>query len=324
MIQNSKFLNALEGKNTDNSYPIWIMRQAGRYLPNYQKLRRKHSLKCLFTNPELAAEVACLPFEYFSLDAAIVFWDIVLVAEAIGFEVDYIENIGPVAKFTKNRKDIFYLQDTVRKIKKKLQVPLIGFCGGPFTVASYLVDDIKRWIYEKPLELHCLLEELCLASIQILKMQIEAGVNAIQIFESAANILSSSHLEEFSLYYIRKILRSISTLTIVFAKGSCLFQEKLSMLSANALSFDWHYDLLELRRKMPNKILQGNFDPDLLFAPKKMIEKTVVNTLQKMEDDPALIINLGHGIKPHTPLENVKWFVDCVKNFSKCSLRVLS
>lgn len=320
----SSFLQALQCKNKTDRYPVWLMRQAGRYLPNYQAFRNKHSLKTLFTSPELAAEVSLLPFHYFDLDAAIVFWDIVLIAEEIGFEVDYLDKLGPVAKFTNKKRDTHYLLETIARLKNKLDVPLIGFCGAPFTVAFYLLDDIKKWIYQKPQELHDFLSDLTEATIQNLKGQIKAGVDAIQIFESSAYLLSESSLKEFSYPYVQRICSEIDALKIVFAKGSSTFVEMFSKLKTHAISFDWNRDLAILKRKVPsNMAIQGNFDPDFLFAPKEKIEKMVHSTLKQMNNDPGLIINLGHGIRPNTPIQSVQWFVRSVQNFSRSNSRSL-
>lgn len=318
----SFFLKALQCKNNTDRYPIWLMRQAGRYLPNYQAFRKKHSLKALFTDPDLAAEVSVFPFHYFNLDAAIVFWDIVLIAEELGFSIDYLDQIGPVAKFTNQKKKTDYVFETIAKVKNKIKVPLIGFCGAPFTVASYLLDDIKKWIYQKPQELHRYLKDLTNITIQNLKGQIKAGVDAIQIFESSAHVLSEPFLEEFSYPYIQEICSEIDTLKIVFAKGSTTFIDTFSKLKTNAISFDWNQELHKLKHKIPlNMAMQGNFDPDFLFAPKEKIEKMVQDTLKQMNDDPGLIINLGHGVKPNTPIQSVQWFVQSVQNFSRVNNR---
>lgn len=331
---NTLLLDALRCKNKARP-PVWIMRQAGRYLPEYQALRAKYSLWDLFHNPELAAQVTLMPVERLNTDAAILFSDILVIAEAFGKRVDYIDKRGPVLDAPiRTKEDIenlkiqdidttfSYIKSIVRSVKQPLKVPLIGFCGGPFTVAHYMFeshDQGKEWIYRDPQSFHLLLEKITEASIAYLRLQIEAGVQAIQIFDSWANLLTSAHFSIFSLHYIKQIidaLRGANIPIIFFSRGSSLFPQEIANIEPNAISFDWQGEMSTLRSQIPKHIaIQGNFDPHLLFAPPQTIIQTVKTLLTALKDDPGFIVNLGHGVLPATPVDNVKHFIDTVKNF---------
>ncbi len=319
----TRLLDALKCKNFDRP-PIWLMRQAGRILPAYRLLREKYSLDELFQNSHLAAEVTTLPLDILGVDAAILFTDIMVIAQLFGLKLQFVEKVGPVTEpLLKNAKDIKDLKQegelsvvkkTIALLKPHLKVPLIGFCGGPFTVARYLVED-KKWYQSDPESFHLLLEKLTIASIDYLKMQIKEGVEAVQIFDSWANALTKEEFVHFSLPYLKKIVEALrgTVPVIVFCRNSSLFPEELSSIQPQAISFDWHQGMETLRKKVdPSIAVQGNLNPEILKGPKKEIKQHVKKLLSSMKDEPGFIVNLGHGVLPETPLENVRHFVELV------------
>ena len=314
-----KFLKALQGLGTGRP-PVWLMRQAGRYLPEYRKLRQKHSLKELFFTPELAAEITLLPIDLLGFDAAILFSDITVIALALGLKLDF--NEGPVIKGEKLypldvREVLSCVAETILLVKPRLKVPLIGFCGGPFTVASYLIEKhsgtdlplTKKMMHQDPKAFHHLLDLITAASIDYLQMQKQAGVDAIQIFDSWAHVLSKEDFDEFCAPYLKRLPPSI-----LFMRGSSFRAKELSLLNPLGISFDWQVPLPILRAQVPKKIaIQGNLDPDLLYAPLPIIEKKVKALLDSMRGDPGFIVNLGHGVKPDVPVDAVRCLVEAVK-----------
>jgi len=313
------------------------MRQAGRYLPNYQALRASCSLLDLFHTPELIAEATLLPFHYLRLDAAILFSDILVVAEALGAGLQFDDKKGPIIERpVRSRRDIealtvpsavealHYVQRGISLILPQLSVPLIGFAGAPFTVASYLVEGgssqqfktTKKWLMSDPEAFHSLLEKITAITIDYLNMQIAAGVHVLQLFDSWANQLAPIQLREFVFPYLRKVLEGLSSQkipTILFCRGSSLFATELAALSPTAISIDWSGDLGKIRSSLsPTIALQGNLDPDVLFAPKELIKRDVHSILDVMKGDPAYIFNLGHGVQPGTPLDAVHYLIDLV------------
>lgn len=332
------FLNALACQNRGRK-PVWIMRQAGRFLPEYRALREKHSLTEMFFTPELMVEATLLPMKVIQPDAAILFSDILMVAKALGLELTFLDKVGPVVRpLVKTKEDVLALTErniyeclgfvakAIKELKNILPTPLIGFCGAPFTVASYLIEEnhaeglhhTKKWLYQNPESFQLLLEKITRVSISYIEMQMEAGVEAVQIFDSFAHVLSKPLLKVFSFPYLQKIINAVKARgipVIVFMRGSCLRAEELAALSPSGISFDWQEPLTHLRKKVPSQIaMQGNFDPHLLFASHEVIRKTVKETLQEMNHDPGYIVNLGHGILPETEVEKVQTFIGAVKD----------
>lgn len=314
------------------------MRQAGRYMPEYRALRSKYSFLEMCHHPELIAEVTLLPIKTFGMDAAILFSDILVVAEVLGLNFRFEEGVGPLIEpqiqsandlnkiELRNVSEVLhFVQKGIQLLTPQLQVPLIGFCGAPFTVASYIVEgkpsrDLKKtkqWMLRDPESFHRLLSLITKVSIEYLKMQIAAGVNAVQIFESWAGVLSASHLEVFSLKYIDMILKELKPLqtpVIIFCRGASASSLQVSKLQPAAISIDWSADLAHVRSQIGSKIaIQGNLDPDVLYAPTATIKKEVTRLLHSMQGDPAYIFNLGHGIHPDIPVDAVKALVECVK-----------
>ncbi|HSX11161.1 MAG TPA: uroporphyrinogen decarboxylase family protein [Chlamydiales bacterium] len=293
-------LSALKSENRGRP-PVWLMRQAGRYLPAYRKLREKHTLRELFFTPELAAQVTLLPLSL-GVDAAILFSDITVVALALGFALDFSE--GPVITGTLQPQNLAPLQpiaETIRLLKPQLTVPLIGFCGGPFTVASYINGD------------PALLEPITQVTIDYLRMQEEAGVDAIQIFDSWADRLTPQEFQQYCVPYLKRLVDAVDVPVILFMRGACQRVDELIQLNPDAISFDWGTPLSELRKKVP-MALQGNLNPDLLYEPLPIIAQKTQELLDSMRGDPGFIVNLGHGVKPDVPVDAVRCLIDTVRN----------
>lgn len=333
-MHNTLFTQALACRNRGRP-PVWLMRQAGRYLPEYRALRDRYSFLEMCHQPDLIAEVTLMPINRFGFDAAILFADILLITEAMGFGLRFEDKAGPIIERPLNSpsdiEDIPSIShvnalDFVAKgiccLKQNLSVPLIGFCGAPFTVASYLIEGktsrdlkkTKKWMLQDPISFHRLLKCIADWSIAYLTMQIHAGVDAIQIFDSWANALAHAQFREFSLHYLKYILERIPTIpTILFCRGSSTFASQLVEAKPSAISLDWNCNIGNMRKVIPHIALQGNLDPDILDAPPSVVEKEVDAILDSMQGDPGFIFNLGHGIFPTASLESVHTLVDCVK-----------
>lgn len=334
---NRLMLDALHCKNQGRA-PIWIMRQAGRYMPEYRALRTKYSFLEMCHQPEIATQVTKLPIDAFGMDAAILFSDILVVAEALGVGLRFEEGLGPIIERpVSSQKDVdllpdvdvqeklSYVAEAIKLLRPQLQVPLIGFCGAPFTVASYMIEgrssrDLKKtkqWMLREPQSFHLLLKKIATCTVAYLRMQIAAGVQAVQIFDSWAYFLGHTQFREFSLAYLKMITAEIASTkvpVILFCRGSSVFAQQLAEAAPAAISLDWQSDLLAMRSLIPPSIaLQGNLDPDILYADKQTIRKEAHRLLHGMQGNPGYIFNLGHGIHPDTPVEAVKTLVECVK-----------
>ena len=321
-VRKGHFLDALQGENK-KSPPVWFMRQAGRYLPSYRALRAKYSLLDLFLTPELAAEITLMPVKQLGVDAAILFSDISLVALGLGLRLEFSE--GPKIDPLLSPEMVPCLPllierlspviEAVQLLEKRLEVPLIGFCGGPFTVASYLVkggiEGLKKWVYQYPEALDALLEKITACSIALLKAQVEAGADAIQIFDSWASVLSREAFQRFCLPYYRQLLAAVDVPAILFSRNLSLYLEDVVDLPC-ALSIDWQTALRTVRSKTKQP-LQGNLDPDLLYAPLSVIEKKGKELIASMKGDPAFIAGLGHGVKPDVTVEAVQCLVKALQ-----------
>lgn len=333
-----KLLLALNGKNHGRP-PVWLMRQAGRYMPEYRAMRTRHSFLEMCHQPELIAEVTQLPIRAFGMDAAILFSDILVIPEAFGVGLSFDDAKGPlIARPLKSENDVdqlpsidvkdqlAYVATGIKMLQLELDVPLVGFCGAPFTVASYMIEGgssrdlikTKQWLLNHPDSFHKLLKKIVKATIDYIALQAEAGVDAIQIFDSWANYLSWGQFVEFSYPYMKELVESLQKHcipAILYCRGSSVFAPKLVEASPQAISLDWNCDMASMRKIIPFHIaLQGNLDPDILYAPRYKIEQEVTQLLNSMHGDPAFIFNLGHGIKPDTPYDAVKALVDTVKS----------
>lgn len=340
MKNSDLLLKALQCQNSARP-PIWIMRQAGRYLPAYRAIREKYTFLEMVHNPELAAEITLLPIHTFGMDAAILFSDILVVAEALGVGLHFKDSVGPVIErplqsaqqvaalpVIDTRESFRYIEQAIKQTLQELKVPLIGFCGGPFTVASYMIEGgsskdlskTKKWMMREPESFHKLLSLITECSVDYLKLQIRAGVQAVQIFDSWANFLGHQQFKEFCLEYLQKIIQSLRKShqipVILFCRGSSVFAKDLAGLQPEAVSVDWNADLAQIRSQIPGKVaLQGNLDPDVLYAPLPVIRKETERLLHSMKGDPGYIFNLGHGIKPDMTPDAVKTLVETVKDF---------
>lgn len=340
-MKDSLFIRACKRQETERT-PVWIMRQAGRYLPEYRAIREKYDFLTMCKTPELASEVTVQPIDIIKTDAAILFSDILVIPEAMGMHLDIIESQGPVfdtplrdrqAIENLNTEGVVerldYVMQAVKATKEKLagRVPLIGFSGSPWTLACYMVegkgsknfDIVKSFIYREPAAAHRLLQTLADSVIEYLNAKIRAGCDAVQIFDTWAGILSPSDFEEFSLKYIRYICSKLETNgapVIVFAKGVSTYAG-LAELECDSLGVDWTKEIGTVRKEIGGKkALQGNLDPTVLFAPKEKIREETERVLASYGTGTGHVFNLGHGILPKTPVENTRYFVECVKELS--------
>ena len=326
--------------NRTEQVPIWLMRQAGRYLPEYQAVRAKYSFLEVCQNPELTAEVSLQPWKRFGFDGVILFSDILIPTLALGVELDF--NPGPViqkpiraAKDIRalEAQDLFekipYVFQTLELLKKELpaSTTLIGFCGAPFTVACYLIEGkhgedflhAKKLMKEAPILFHIVLDKLCGLFIAYLKAQVRAGAEVIQIFESWASLLSAEEYVEFAYPYEKRMVDELKSLApvILFAKGSSQFLKEIKKIEAPIVSIDSSLSLKEARDIVGSEtILQGNLNPEILAkgTPEEIRRET--EKILEQTQGQAHIFNLGNGVLPQTPLENVSIVVETVRNFN--------
>ncbi|HWA37638.1 MAG TPA: uroporphyrinogen decarboxylase [Burkholderiales bacterium] len=341
-MKNDTFLRALRREPTEYT-PIWLMRQAGRYLPEYQATRAKAgSFLALAKNPDLAAEVTLQPLERFPLDAAIVFSDILTIPDAMGLGLTFGEGEGP--RFSSPLRDetaigklespdlskLQYVFDAVRASKKALagRVPLIGFSGSPFTLACYMVegsgsDDwrtLKAMLHARPELLHRILEVNARSVSAYLKAQIEAGADVVMIFDTWGGSLAHAQYEPFSLAYSRQVIASLQGAgvpVILFTKGGGPWLSAIVASGAHAVGLDWTVDARAARALAQGKVaLQGNLDPATLFAPPARVRAAAREVLDAFGPAPGHIFNLGHGILTKTPIDSVTALVDEVRTYS--------
>jgi uroporphyrinogen decarboxylase len=352
-LQNDTFLRACQRLSTPHT-PIWLMRQAGRYLPEYRACRaRAGSFMGLATNPDFATEVTLQPLDRYALDAAILFSDILTVPDAMGLGLSFETGEGP--RFASPVRDeaavkalavpdmerLRYVFDAVASIRKALagRVPLIGFSGSPWTLACYMVEGagsqdyrlVKSMLYSRPDLMHRLLEVNAEAVAQYLNAQIEAGAQAVMIFDSWGGVLADGAFQSFSLAYTARVLSrlhrshdGVLVPRLVFTKGGGLWLPDMGRLDCEVLGLDWTVNLTQARQSVGGtKALQGNLDPNVLFAPPPAIEAEAIRLLESFGaphtgqgTGPAQIFNLGHGISQHTPPEHVKVLVDVVRAHS--------
>ena len=342
-LKNDLFLRACKKLPVERT-PVWIMRQAGRYLPQYRAVREKSDFLTMCRTPELAAQVTIQPVDIIGVDAAIIFSDILVIPEAMGMNLEMIESKGPVfhnpisnagdvsgLKEIDPFKDLKYVLDAVALAKKELnnRVPLIGFSGSPWTLMTYMVEGkgsknfskIKRFIYNNPDLAHKLADKIAKTVADYLSAKIESGADAVQIFDTWGGILSPADYREFSLNYIAKVISQIKRKdepVIVFSKGAHYLLDEIASSGADVVGLDWTMDLGKVRKKIGDKVaLQGNMDPTILYAPKEKIRNEVKNTLASYGRGSGHIFNLGHGILPDVDPENAKAFVEFVKEESK-------
>jgi len=342
-LQNDLFLRACKRQKVERT-PIWMMRQAGRYLPEYRAVREKADFLTMCKTPELAAEVTIQPIDLIGVDAAILFSDILVIPEAMGMTLEMHEGKGPVfPKPIRNEEDakelksidptvdLKYVLDAVSLTKKELngRVPLIGFSGSPWTLLTYMVEgrgsknfaEVKKLIYNNPVLAHKLLGKISDIVADYLSAKIEAGCNAVQIFDTWGGILTPDDFNEFSLQYIQSIVSKIKRTNepvIVFAKGVHYNIEGIAGTGADVIGLDWTMDLGEVRKLVGDKVaLQGNLDPTKLYGSEEVIKNEASKILQSYGKGSGHIFNLGHGILPDVPPANAKLLIDFVKEESK-------
>ncbi|MEA3149283.1 MAG: uroporphyrinogen decarboxylase [Gammaproteobacteria bacterium] len=342
-LQNDLLLRALLREPTPRR-PIWLMRQAGRYLPEYRATRaRAGSFMAMCTNPEFACEVTLQPLERFPLDAAILFSDILTIPHAMNLGLEFEAGEGPkIARPVRCSADVDklnipdpghelrYVIDAVALIRRELggRVPLIGFAGSPWTVGTYMVEGggsktfglIKRMMYESPAVLHRMLDVLARSTILYLNAQIAAGAQAVMLFDTWGGVLTPAQYEEFSLRYMAQVIDAVTrdadgrrVPRIVFTKGGGAWLAKIAAIGCDAVGVDWTTDLRAAREAVGGKVaLQGNLDPSALFAPPETLRAETLRVLESYGAGPGHVFNLGHGITPEVDPQRVAVLVDAV------------
>ena len=342
------YINALLKKEVSRT-PIWVMRQAGRYLPEYRQTRKRAGdFLSLCKSSDLACEVTLQPLERFDLDAAILFSDILTIPDAMGLGLHFVENEGP--KFSKPLTtlndidrlskpevgiELAYVFDAVSVIKKNLKgrVPLIGFSGSPWTLATYMVEGgssknfskVKGLLFENPKHLHQLLNVLADTVIDYLNAQIEAGADSVMIFDTWGGLLNKESYENFSLRYMSKIVDGIHrkyderTIPVtLFTKGGSAWLEQIAATGCDCVGLDWTIEIGEAERRIGSKVaLQGNLDPSVLYASPEIITAEAYKVLDQFKGQTGHVFNLGHGITPDVNPESMKVLVDAVHSYTK-------
>ena len=341
MIKNDLFLRALKGETVDRP-PVWMMRQAGRYLPEFMELRKKYDFFTRCQTPELASEITVQPIRRYGMDAAILFSDILVIPQAMDIEVQMKPNFGPyLPDPIRSQADLDkvivpdiqdtlgYVMDAITMTKEKLNddIPLIGFAGSPWTILCYCVegqgsksfDKARGFCFTQPKAAHELLQKITDTTIAYLKAKVKAGVNAVQVFDSWGGMLSPQDYQEFSWKYIQQIVDALKdeAPVIVFGKGCWFALKEMANSGASAVGVDWTCSAQNARYLTGGDItLQGNFDPARLLSPPEKIKEMVVQMIRDFGKD-KYVVNLGHGILPHIPVENAKAFIDAVKQYKE-------
>ena len=339
-VKDSLFIRAAFSKSTERP-PVWMMRQAGRFMKEYWEIKNKYSFLEMCKTPEIAADVTMLPIDLLGVDAAILFSDILVTGEAMGGDLSFTQGVGPrFSNPIRSQADVDrletavgdrlqYVADAIKVIQQRLngRVPLIGFAGAPFTVMSYLVEGgsskdfklTKLMLHNQPEVAHNLLSKIATVTADYLNMQIEAGVNAVQIFDSWALALSWDDYKEFSHRYITEIISKLNRKdipVISFCKGSSVFAPLMAEAKPDVVSVDWNVDLLDMKKRLPQGMaIQGNLDPHILYADKKVIKERILRLFERMRGEEGFICNLGHGIMPDIPFDNVKYAVEVIREF---------
>ena len=346
-LKNDRLLRAIRREPVDMT-PVWIMRQAGRYLPEYRATReRAGSFMTLCKTPELACEVTLQPLKRYALDASIIFSDILTIPDAMGLGLEFIEGKGPIFAHpvqtehainqlhVPDLERLNYVYDAIRLVQHELagQLPLIGFCGSPWTLAAYMVEGqsqpgfpkVQKMLTENPLLLHKLLNVLAESVCAHLNAQIEAGVQVVMLFDSWGGMLTTENYEIFSLFYIKQIIAGLKrnynkskVPLILFTKGGHPWLEQMAGSGCEAIGVDWEISLQAARARVGNQVaLQGNMHPALLLESPEVIRSEVLRVIESFGQGPGHVFNLGHGITPNVPPENVAVLVDTVHELSK-------
>ncbi|VAW36416.1 Uroporphyrinogen III decarboxylase [hydrothermal vent metagenome] len=337
---NDTFLRACRGEKTDYT-PVWFMRQAGRYLPEYQAIRGKVSFLELCKNPELCTEVSIQPVDILDVDAAIMFSDILIPMEAMNLRLEFHEGRGPVfpdpIRDRQGVDDLLvpdpdeampFVMETIRLLRRELKVPLIGFSGAPFTLATYLIEggsskvflETKRMMYQAPELYDALLAKITECTSLYLQAQARAGAQALQIFDSWAGVLAPGDYQCFALPYVQSIISDLRKVTdipiIYFANNGATLIESTRTAGADVLGLDWRIDIKDAVARVGDHAVQGNLDPVALFLPRDKLEARIKRLLDNAAGARGHIFNLGHGILPQTPPEQARIAVEAVHRFS--------
>ncbi len=347
---NDVFLKACRGEDVPDT-PVWIMRQAGRYLKQYQKIRKKIDFLTLCKTPELAAEVTIQPIDALGVDAAILFSDILIPAEAMGMKLKFFEKKGPVLTppirdehsvkkllVPEPEDSLGFVMETIKILRKELntRVPLIGFSGAPFTMATYMIEggtsknflQTKKMIFQSPGLYASLMEKVTQTLVKYLEAQMKAGIQAVQLFDTWAGIFSPQDYKDYVLPYIKRVIKGIKdwqstelaeSVPIIYFVGECGgLLEEIKTCGADVIGIDWRINMDDAIKRLGNNIsVQGNLDPCALFQPREKIQGRVKDILNMAVSARGHIFNLGHGILPETRVENVVAMVEMVHNLSK-------
>lgn len=343
-LQNDLFLRAARGDATERT-PVWMMRQAGRYLPEYRALRSEEAFFDLVRSPELACEATLQPVDRFDVDAAIIFSDILVIPQALGLEVEMVKGRGPVFSSPLTgpedldrleapdvASDLSYVFDALSQTRRRLagRVPLIGFCGAPWTLMAYMIEGsgsktfsrAKSWLFQTPGAAHELLAQLTETLVDFLVRQVDAGAQALQVFDSWAGLLAPVDFEKFALPYLERIAGAVrearpSVPLIVFARGAHYALPALARAGYHVLGLDWTMNPRTARREVGRRLaLQGNLDPSVLYAAPRVIRERVGEMLEAFGAGPH-VANLGHGMHPDHDPEHARAFVDAVHELSE-------
>lgn len=337
---NDTFLKACRGEATSYT-PVWMMRQAGRYMPEYQQIRGKISFLELCKTPPLCVEVTLQPVELLGMDAAILFSDILILMEAMGMPLEFHEGRGPIfhrtvrdqagvdgLRLPKVAEELAFVMETIRLLRTRLEVPLIGFAGAPFTCATYLIEggsskvfwETKKLMYQQPEVFHQLMDKITVATIDYLRAQAEAGAQALQLFDSWVGILGVDDFTEFALPSVQRIvtaLRPFGLPLIYFANNGATLLEGSVATGADVIGLDWRIPIGEAIKRVGNKAVQGNLDPFALLLPEPQLRRRIARLLEEARPAHGHIFNLGHGIHQHTPPDQARLAVRLVHELSR-------
>lgn len=338
---NETFLKACRGEATPYT-PVWLMRQAGRYMREYREVREQVDFLTLCKTPELAAKVSMQPVDLLGVDAAILFSDILVIAEAMGMKLEFSEKHGPaLSEPVRNRPalerlripvpedDLSFVMETIRILRGELKVPLIGFSGAPFTLATYMIEggtsrnflNVKKMMYQSKTVFGALMQMITSAVSAYLGAQIRAGAQAVQIFDTWAGVLGPQDFKSFALPYVKKIIEELKPAgapVIYFVNGCAGLLKEIKSTGADVIGLDWRMDIGEASRKLGGGYsVQGNLDPCALFLPAADLKRRVREILKRAGRAKGHVFNLGHGILPETPVESAKLLVDSVHELSR-------
>ena len=343
-MRNQRLLKALRREPVDCT-PIWIMRQAGRYLPEYRAIReREGGFMAMCQNPEIACEITLQPLARFELDAAIIFSDILTIPDAMGLGLRFEAGEGPVferplrdaasieALQVPDMQDLDYVMQTLKLVKQELtgKVPVLGFAGSPWTLATYMVEGgssktfslVKKLLFTEPQLMHRLLQVLADSVAVYLNAQIDAGADAVMIFDTWGGVLTGRDYQTFSLHYMQKIVQQLNSRVqvILFTKNGGQWLELIADTGCDAVGIDWTVDIGQARARVGDKVaLQGNMDPALLHASPERIQQEVREILDKVGPAPGHVFNLGHGVTPDVPPEHVAALVEAVQSYGRAN-----